>query len=149
MLTYYNLGKEQETLESSNVHVVCAGFQGELNGRYNNLLKVQAIFIIIIINLILYIYIYINLSQASTLLVIHKIITKLSQMKTNHYFPVRHLHCIFRPHLVVFFRVTLKKTTKCGRNIGVKQESNGSSSFVITLYIYIYMVCIYRNLLVL
>ena len=30
----------------------------------------------------------INLSQASTLLVIHKINTKLSQMKTNHYFPV-------------------------------------------------------------
>ena len=32
------------------------------------------------------------------------------------------------------FLVTLKKTTKRGRNIGVKQESNGSSSFVITLY---------------
>ena len=32
--------------------------------------------------------------------------------------------------------VTLKKTTKCGRNIGVKQKSNGSSSFVINLYVH-------------
>ena len=61
--------------------------------------------IFIYIYIYIYIYICIYLSQASTLLVIHKINTNF----TNEDEPLLFfLTPIFRPHLVVFFRVTKK-----------------------------------------